>query len=124
MKTSRRTNKVGQAKASFGTGDFVRVAKYLGDPRAHREYRASFRRCAGRVLPIVGWDTTGLAWLPLGRGEVVSVSPELLRLVRRSVSGVHGAPLMSNNALERPVKHRGPRLPAARSLWPAAQLGR
>ena len=30
----------------------------------------------------------------------------------------------ANNALERTVRHRGPRLAAARSLWPAAQLGR
>jgi hypothetical protein len=30
----------------------------------------------------------------------------------------------SNNALERTVGHRGPRLAAARSSWPAAQLGR
>ena len=29
-----------------------------------------------------------------------------------------------NNALERTVRHRGPRLAAARSSWPAAQLGR
>src|SRR5579859_719810 len=31
---------------------------------------------------------------------------------------------LSNNALERTVRHRGPRLAAARSWWPAAQLGR
>jgi hypothetical protein len=30
----------------------------------------------------------------------------------------------SNNAFERTMKHRGPRLAAARSLRPAAQLGR
>ena len=30
----------------------------------------------------------------------------------------------ANNALERTVRHRGPRLAAARSSWPAAQLGR
>ena len=29
-----------------------------------------------------------------------------------------------NNALELSVIHCGPRLPAARSSWPAAQLGR
>ena len=29
-----------------------------------------------------------------------------------------------NNALERTVRHGGPRLPAARPSWPAAQLGR
>ncbi len=32
--------------------------------------------------------------------------------------------MTANNALERTVKHRGPRLAAARSSWPAAQLGR
>jgi hypothetical protein len=32
--------------------------------------------------------------------------------------------MMPNNAFDRTVKHRGPRLAAARSSWPAAQLGR
>ena len=31
---------------------------------------------------------------------------------------------MANNAFELTVMHRGPRLAAARSSWPAAQLGR
>jgi hypothetical protein len=31
---------------------------------------------------------------------------------------------LSNNAFERTVGHRGPRLAAARRLCPAAQLGR
>src|SRR5712691_2553724 len=31
--------------------------------------------------------------------------------------------MLSNNAFERTVGHRGPRLAAARSLWSAAQLG-
>jgi hypothetical protein len=30
----------------------------------------------------------------------------------------------ANNAFERTVEHRGPRLSAARATWPAAQLGR
>ena len=32
--------------------------------------------------------------------------------------------MLSNNAFERTVRHRGPRLAAAQSSWPAAQLGR
>ena len=32
--------------------------------------------------------------------------------------------LQANNALERTVNHRGPRLAAALAAWPAAQLGR
>jgi hypothetical protein len=32
--------------------------------------------------------------------------------------------MTTNNALERAVKQRVPRLAAARSSWPAAQLGR
>jgi hypothetical protein len=32
--------------------------------------------------------------------------------------------VMANNALELTVVRRGPRLSAARSSWPAAQLGR
>jgi hypothetical protein len=35
-----------------------------------------------------------------------------------------GGQLRSNNAFERAVSHRGPRLFAAWPLWPAAQLGR
>jgi hypothetical protein len=31
---------------------------------------------------------------------------------------------MPNNSFERTMKHRGPRLAAARASWPAAQLGR
>jgi len=38
--------------------------------------------------------------------------------------GAMVATLMPNNAFERTVGHRGPRLAAARSSWPAAQLGR
>jgi hypothetical protein len=32
--------------------------------------------------------------------------------------------MLSNNALERTVRHGGPRLAAASASWPAAQLGR
>jgi hypothetical protein len=32
--------------------------------------------------------------------------------------------VLSNNALERAVMQRGPRLAAAQPSWPAAQLGR
>jgi hypothetical protein len=32
--------------------------------------------------------------------------------------------MLPNNAFERTVRHRGPRLAAARSSWSAAQLGR
>jgi hypothetical protein len=34
------------------------------------------------------------------------------------------AEMLANNAFERTVEHRGPHLSAARSSWPAAQLGR
>ena len=91
METSRRASKPRNVEAPFRTGDIVRVAKHLGTMKVHREYRASFRRCAGRAFPIVGWDMTGLPWIPLGRGEVLTVSPELLSLVRRGRSTVaHG----------------------------------
>jgi len=32
--------------------------------------------------------------------------------------------LLANNSFERTVRHGGPRLAAARSSWPAAQLSR
>ena len=90
METSRPATKRSSTATSLRTGDIVRVAKHLGTARSHREYRASFRRCAGRIFPIVGWDTSGQAWIPLGRGEVLSVPPDLLRLVRRGAGRVVG----------------------------------
>lgn len=43
-------------------------------------------------------------------------------LVRAEVANMKALP--SNNTLERTGEHREPRLAAARSSWPAAQLGR
>jgi len=40
------------------------------------------------------------------------------------LAGVEVRPMMANNALERSVKYRGPRLAAAWSSWPAAQQDR
>ena len=42
----------------------------------------------------------------------------------RCLRTVESMRVRANNALERTVKQRGPRLAAARSSWPAAQLGR
>ena len=53
--------------------------------------------------------------------------PQSLAFLVRYVFGQHlpnGIGMRSNNALELSVNYRGPRLPAARSSWPAAQLGR
>ena len=77
------SSKFDRAGIQIRVGDFVRVAKYLASPRAHREYRGVFRQCSGRVFPVVGWDATGLAWIPLRGGGVLSVAPELLLVVRR-----------------------------------------
>ena len=75
-----KLDKVGN---KIGVGNFVRVAKHLAVPRANREYRASFRRCAGRMFEVMGWDTTGLVWVKQRRGEVLSIEPGLLLVVRR-----------------------------------------
>ena len=76
-------SKLNTARRQIKVGDFVRIAKCLGTLRAHRDYRRVFRQIAGQVFPVVGWDATGLAWIPLRGGEVLSVAPELLVVVRR-----------------------------------------
>lgn len=78
----------------IAVGDLVRVAKTLSAP-AVAEYRRSFKRCAGKVFPVVGWDQTGLAWIPLGRSGVLSVEPRLLSVVRKA-----SVPLGSNKAFQ------------------------
>src|SRR5476651_2301050 len=47
-----------------------------------------------------------------------------LSFVEGASGGFVGPTLTSNNALERTVNHRGPRLAAARAAWPAAQRDR
>ena len=49
-----------------------------------------------------------------------------LRQLRAMVTFQEGLAesLLANNALERTVRHGGPRLAAAPASWPAAQLGR
>lgn len=65
-------------------GDLVRVARSLGCVTPSREYRRSFRLCAGRVLQVLGWDQAGLLWIPLRHGEVLSVEPHILLVVGRA----------------------------------------
>ena len=72
-----------RARNQIRVGDFVRVAKRLASPRTPREYRRVFHSCSGQVFPVVGWDVTGAAWIPLRRGGVLSVAPALLVVVRR-----------------------------------------
>jgi hypothetical protein len=79
----RRGAKLDRVGTPICVGDFVRVAKCLYSVTAHQEFRADFRRCAGRVFPVVGWDQTGVAWIPNGKMGVLSVEPQLLRVVRR-----------------------------------------
>jgi hypothetical protein len=47
-----------------------------------------------------------------------------LRGMAKFKEGLAEMSSLSNNALERTVRHGGPRLAAARASWPAAQLGR
>ena len=63
-------------------GDIVRVPRAIPTRDTIREYRQSFRRWAGRLARIVGWDVTGAAWIPVGPGEVLSVEPRLLTFLR------------------------------------------
>jgi hypothetical protein len=63
-------------------GDRVKVATSLRG-LAHPDYRKVFRRVAGRVTIVVGWDATGGAWIPIQGCEVLTIEPHLLRVVRR-----------------------------------------
>ena len=83
MSRSRVERKLDRNGRELKVGDLVRVARDYGAIGGDHDFRRSLRRCTGRVLPIVGWDVTGLAWLPLRRPEVVSVPPRLLTLIRR-----------------------------------------
>lgn len=55
------------------------------------------------------------------RGTVVRIVPRAWGRARASVA--HGSRTY-NNASQRAVRHRGPRLAAAQASWPAAELGR
>ena len=81
--TRRRLDRHGR---EVRVGDLVLVAKAPCAVGGDSEYRRNFRQCSGKVLPIVGWDSTGLAWLPLRGRAVVSVAPHLLTVVRRNRS--------------------------------------
>ena len=91
----RRADRSGRV---IRTGDYVRVGRAVGSLGINRDYQRSFRQCQGRIFRVVGWDKTGLAWIPLRNGEVLSIEPRLLSVVRRApikarlVSGglVHG----------------------------------
>jgi hypothetical protein len=67
------------AGRSLEVGDRVRVARFLGAPtKTHAVYRKSFRKVAGRLTTIIGWDLHGGAWVPFG-SEVLTVECHRLR---------------------------------------------
>ena len=90
-------------------GDVVRVARTLGGV-AHADYRKVFRRVAGRITTIVGWDATGGAWIPIQGCEVITIEPHLLRVIRR---GIHkrGLMLTPNPSLNADSRRRAFSLP-------------
>jgi hypothetical protein len=65
-------------------GDAVMVARNLGAVGVNRDFQKAFRRVAGRVTTVVGWDSTGAAWIPFTGGGVLSVEPHLLSVLRRA----------------------------------------
>jgi len=83
MKLRRRAVDCGGRRIDIG--DEVRVARCLGGLGSHPEFRRAFRRVAGRLTTVVGWDSTGGAWIPVHSREVLTIEPHLLRLVRRGV---------------------------------------
>ncbi len=117
-----QNDRVGRA---IRIGDFVRL------PRAvpfgvHRDYRQTYRRFSSRVLPVIGWDTTGLAWVPIGKWEVLSVEPHLLQLVRRTRIKrrpiMHAKRMASNSTPHRTRVEQ--RTSAGRSQWRAGERER
>ena len=100
-------------------GRVIRIGDYVRLPRsvhfgAHRDYRQTYRRVSSKVLPVIGWDTTGLAWVPIGKWEVLSVEPRFLQLVRRTRikrRPIVGASRMASNSTPHPEPLK------QRSLW-------
>src|SRR4029077_8655417 len=91
-----------QQDQSDRAGRAIRIGDYVRLPRsvhfgAHRDYRQTYRRVSSRVLPVIGWDATGLAWVPIGKWEVLSVEPRLLQLVRRA--RIKRRPIMCANRM-------------------------
>jgi FtsH-binding integral membrane protein len=78
-----------------------------------------------RGRPVIWGAYAMLAWAILVVAAVIFASYVSWDLMHR-VDARCGArvSMQPNNALERTVRHRGPRLAAARRSWPAAQLGR
>lgn len=62
-------------------GSRVRICVSARLYKAHPEFRRSFRKVAGRIKTVVGWDGTGGAWIDLGRSGVLTVEPQLLKVV-------------------------------------------
>ena len=77
-------------------------------------------RVAFRFFSIArgGASLNTVAWQPITPGRGVLAGAFLLS----NVAGLEA--VLPNNAFERTVEHRGPRLAAARAAGPAAQLGR
>ena len=61
-------------------GSKVRIADKLTNPDAHPEFQKSFRDVAGQIKTVVGWDSTGGAWVPYG-DEVLTIEVELLEVI-------------------------------------------
>jgi hypothetical protein len=94
-----QTDRAGRA---IRIGDFVRLPRSVHF-KAHRDYRQTYRRLSRRVLPVIGWDTTGLAWVPIGKWEVLSVEPWLLQIVRRT--RIKRKPLMDTRMASNRTPH-------------------
>jgi len=107
---------------AIAVGDLVRVSKTLGVETAPADYRRSFGRCAGKVFPVVGWDRTGAAWIPLGHSGVLSIEPTLLSVVRKAARKLASNSALLTDTYTSPLRAR--RGAAKRERWAASQAVR
>ena len=65
----------------IAVGSRVWVTPFARLYQAHPEFRREFRKVAGQILTVVGFDVTGGVWLGSRRPRVITVDSSLLKIV-------------------------------------------
>lgn len=65
----------------IAVGSRVWVTPFARLYKAHPEFRREFRKVAGQIRTVVGFDVTGGVWLGLGRYQVITVDRSLLKIM-------------------------------------------
>lgn len=74
----------------IAVGSRVWVTPFARLYKAHPEFRREFRKVAGQILTVVGFDVTGGVWLGSGRSGVITVDSSLLKIM--GTAGVRRGP--------------------------------